>query len=217
VGSAGSLFPCDKRHTDNRHFQEPSVRLILFLAILILGWTGAGSTLADMEAGIAAYKRGDYVAAWAAWRPLASEGNAEAQYYLGHLYAEGEGVTRDMGQAVRWFRAAAEQGEPYGQFALGYVYEHGQGVEPDAGKAARWYWSAAEQGNLAAQNNLALMYDQGRGVARNYVQAYYWYARGAHGSGLDPTKAAGNLERLVGKMTPAEIAAAVRLLDERKP
>ncbi len=193
------------------------MRLILLLAILILGWTGAGSTLADMEAGIAAYKRGDYVAAWAAWRPLASDGDAEAQYYLGHLYAKGEGITRDLGQAVHWFRAAAEQGEPYGQFALGYVYEHGLGAAPDLAAAARWYRAAAAQGNLAARNNLGLMYEQGRGVARNYVQAYYWYARGARGSGLDPAKAADNLERLIGKMTPAEIAAAERLLDKWEP
>jgi hypothetical protein len=184
---------------------------------LIHGWTGADSTLADMEAGIAAYKRGDYLAAWVAWEPLASEGDAEAQYYLGHLYAKGEGVTQDLGQAVRWFRAAAEQGEPYGQFALGYVYEHGQGVERDMGKAARWYRSAAEQGNLAAQNNLALMYDQGRGVARDYVRAYAWYGRAAAGPGLDRDRAARNQARLATKLTSDEIATAERMLHEWKP
>lgn len=191
------------------------MRRFLLLAMLILAWTGAAR--ADMEAGIEAYKRGDYGAARAAWAPLATAGDPEAQYFLGHLYANGQGVGRDPGKALILFRASALQGDPYGQFALGYVYEHGQGVEPDAGEAAHWYRAAAAQGNLAAQNNLALMYEQGRGVARNYVQAYYWYARGAHGSGLDPTKAAGNLARLTGKMTPVERAEAERLLDEWEP
>ena len=189
---------------------------ILLLAILLLG--GTGSTLAgmeaDLEAGIEAYKRGDYVAARAAWAPLASAGDAEAQYYLGHLHAKGEGVARDPGQALRWFRAAAEQGEPYGQFALGYVYEHGLGAAPDLAAAVRWYRAAAAQGNLAARNNLGLMYEQGRGVARDYVRAYAWYARAAAGPGLDPDRAARNQARLAARMTPAERAAARRLLAE---
>ncbi len=189
------------------------MRYILLFTILISVWTEA--VPADMDAGIEAYERGDYGAARAAWAPLASAGDPMAQYFLGHLYAEGQGVARDHGKALVLFRASASQGEPYGQFALGYVYEHGQGIESNAGEAARWYRSAAEQGILPAQNNLALMYEQGRGVARNYIQAYYWYARGARSSGLNPTKAAGNLERLIGKMTPAEIAAAERLLDKR--
>ena len=184
-------------------------------AILLLGWIG--SAWADMGAGIEAYKRGDYAAARAAWGPLATEGDAQAQYYLGHLYAKGEGVAQDLGQAVRWFRAAAEQGEPYGQFALGYVYEHGLGLAPDPGAAVRWYRDAAAQGNLAARNNLGLMYEQGRGVARDHVRAYAWYGRAAAGAGLDPDRAARNQARLAAGMTPAELVAAKRLLAEWGP
>ncbi len=188
-------------------------RILLFV-ILLLG--GAGSALAEMGsgmgAGIEAYKRGDYGAARAAWGPLASGGDAEAQYYLGHLYAKGEGVARDPGRALYWFRAAAEQGESYGQFALGYVYEHGLGAAPDPVAAVRWYRDAAVQGNLAAGNNLGLMYEQGRGVAQDYVRAYAWYARASAGPGLEPGRAAHNQARLAALMTPAERAAAERLL-----
>ncbi len=108
---------------------------VLLIAILLLG--GAGSALADMGAGIEAYERGDYAAARAAWGPLAADGDAQAQYFLGNLYAKGDGVARDLGQALYWFRAAAEQGESYGQFALGYVYEHGLGAAPNLA-AACW-------------------------------------------------------------------------------
>ena len=191
------------------------MRLILLFVILTLSWTGAA--YADTHAGIEAYKRGDYAAAWEAWAPLASAGDSEAQYFLGHLYAKGEGVAQDYGKALILFRSSANQDYSYGQFALGYVYEYGLGVEPDVSEAARWYRSAAKQGNLAAQNNIALMYDHGRGVARNYVQAYFWYVRSARRSGLGTAKAAGNLERLIGKMTSAEITAAERLLEEWKP
>ena len=188
---------------------------ILLLAILLLG--GSGAAFADMESAIAAYKRGDYVAARGAWAPLASSGDAAAQYYLGHLYAKGEGIAQDLGVALHWFRAAAEQGEPHGQFALGYVYEHGLGVAPTPVAALRWYRAAAEQGNMAARNNLGLMYEQGRGVARNYVRAYAWYARAAEAPGLDPDRAARNQARLAARMTPAERAAAMLLLAKSGP
>ena len=188
---------------------------ILIIAILLLG--GAGSAPAGMEAGIEAYKRGDYVAARAAWGPLASAGDAQAQYYLGHLFARGEGVARDPGQALRWFHAAAEQGEPYGQFALGYIYEHGLGVAPDPKAAVRWYRAAADQGNQAARNNLGLMFEHGRGVTRDYARAYAWYTRAAGSPGLDPDRATLNQARLAAKMTPAESAAARRLLAEWGP
>ena len=187
------------------------VRILIF-AILLLG--GAGSALAGVEAGIEAYTRGDYLAARTAWEPLASDGDAQAQYFLGHLYARGEGVAQDPTQALRWFHAAAEQGEPYGQFALGHAYEHGLGVTPDPSAAVRWYRAAADQGNQAARNNLGLMCEQGRGVTRDYVRAYAWYTRAAEGPGLDPDRAALNQARLAAKMTPEERAAARRLLAE---
>ena len=185
---------------------------VLIIAMLILGLTGAAR--ADMDAGIEAYKRGDYGAARQAWALLASAGDPAAQYFLGHLYAKGQGVAQDHDAALTWFQAAAGGGDAYGQFALGYVYEHGQGVGRDLRAAARWYLAAAEQGILAAQNNIGLMYEQGRGVPRDFVRAYHWYARAATGTGRDRDRAARNLAQVSGKMTPAEIATAKLLLGQ---
>ena len=193
-------------------FREPDVGRVLVIATLVLGLTGAAG--ADMDAGVEAYKRGDYGAARQAWAPLASAGNPAAQYFLGHLYAKGQGVAQDQDAALTWFRAAARGGDTYGQFALGYLYEHGQGVGRDLNAAARWYRAAAEQGNLAAQNNIGLMYEQGRGVPQDYVRAYHWYARAATGAGRDRDRAARNLVKVSRKMAPAEIAAAKLLLGE---
>ena len=65
---------------------------------------------ADFEAGAEAYVRGDYTIALKEWRPLAEQGNAEAQFQLGWMYTEGEGVPRDYVQAHLWFNLSAEQG-----------------------------------------------------------------------------------------------------------
>ena len=49
---------------------------------------------------------------------LASSGDPLAQYYLGRMYNSGEGVPKDMPQALRWYRRAAERGNPLAQSAL---------------------------------------------------------------------------------------------------
>jgi len=43
-------------------------------------------------------------------RALAEQGNAEAQFALGRMYAEGLGVAQDEADALAWYGRAAEQG-----------------------------------------------------------------------------------------------------------
>ena len=52
-------------------------------------------------------------------RARAEQGDAEAQYNLGVMYATGAGVPQDNGEAVRWYRLAADQGLAAAQFNLG--------------------------------------------------------------------------------------------------
>ena len=48
-----------------------------------------------LEDGVAAYQEGDYATAMSYWRPLADQGNAEAQASLGMMYLKGQGVSQD--------------------------------------------------------------------------------------------------------------------------
>ena len=43
-------------------------------------------------------------------RRLAEQGDADAQYNLGVMYANGEGVPQDAAEAVRWYRISADVG-----------------------------------------------------------------------------------------------------------
>ena len=45
---------------------------------------------------MAAARRGDYAAAIRLWRPLAEQGNANAQGSLGYMYEKGHGVLQDL-------------------------------------------------------------------------------------------------------------------------
>ena len=62
------------------------------------------------------------------WKPLAEKEYASAQNNLGLMYANGEGVSQDDAEAVRWYRLAAEQGQVPAQFFLGLAHGLGKGV-----------------------------------------------------------------------------------------
>ncbi len=103
----------------------------------------ASPVLADYQAGVDAYKRGDYDTVLKEWRPLAEQGNASAQSNLGVMYDKGQGVSQDYQEAVRWYRLAAEQGHAKAQYNLGVMYRLGQGVPKDYALAHMWMNLAA--------------------------------------------------------------------------
>ena len=44
------------------------------------------------------------------WRSAAEQGDVDAQYNLGIMYNNGQGVPENKAEAVNWYRLAAEQG-----------------------------------------------------------------------------------------------------------
>ena len=104
----------------------------------------------DFDAGIEAGQRGDYAVALREFRPLATEGDAKAQFYLGYMYGKGQGVAQDYGEAAKWYRKAAEQGFAKAQLFLGFMYAEGQGVPQDYVPAHMWFNLAALQGYVDA-------------------------------------------------------------------
>ena len=73
------------------------------------------------------------------YKAQADKGNRVAQYNLGLCYHNGDGVAKDLVQAVSWWRKAAEQGDALAQFNLGVVYEHGRGVIKNEIEAYAFY------------------------------------------------------------------------------
>ena len=80
----------------------------LFAVILSLWLTTPA--WAGFNEGLAAYERGDYTTAYEEFLPIAEQGDAFAQFSLGIMYDNGEGVPQDYAEAVKWYRLAAEQG-----------------------------------------------------------------------------------------------------------
>ena len=104
----------------------------------------------------------------------AEQGDVGAQFNLGYMYGNGQGVVQDYKEAVKWFTKSAEQGYVLAQFNLGLMYTQGQGVLQDYKESFKWYTKAAEQGHVLAQYNLGVMYYNGQGVIKDYVMAHMY-------------------------------------------
>ena len=188
----------------NRLIRRGIVALAL-LATLPGAPVAVGQTF---DEAVAAYNRGDYATAVRWFLVHAEQGAASAQFKLGLMYDNGEGVLKDEAEAVKWYRLAAEQGHATAQFNLGVMYDNGEGVLKDDAEAVRWYRLAAEQGNTKAQSNLGIMYGKGEGVLKDSVLAHMWSnIAGANGNEA-ARKLRDNLER---DMTRAEISRATEL------
>lgn len=96
--------------------------------LLMLGLLVSGTSFAGFDEGLTAYNKGDFATALKEWKPLADQGNAEAQFNLGVMYDNGQGVAQDYAQAVQWYRKSADQGDADAQNNLGVMYADGQGV-----------------------------------------------------------------------------------------
>ncbi len=81
----------------------------LFMLVAVLFFSGAWA--GRLEEGMAAYERRDYDTALKTLGRLASEGDAVAQFFLGGMYSDGQGVPQDYVLAHMWFNIAAANGD----------------------------------------------------------------------------------------------------------
>jgi TPR repeat protein len=98
------------------------------------------------EDGVAAYARGDYATALQLLRPFAARGNAIAQYSLGVMYSDGQGVPQNYTEGLKWLLLSAKQGYAFAQTRLGEKYALGQGVQQNNVTALMWFNLAVGQG-----------------------------------------------------------------------
>ena len=188
---------------------KPITILMIFIGCLAgSGWASAGSpsptpqaktansSASLFQSAVSAYDRKNYPVALKIFTKLAEQGDANAQFNLGVMYANGKGVPKDASQAVTWFRKAAEQGDAKAQFNLGVRYANGEGVPKDASQAVTWFRKAAEQGFAQAQFSLGLRYANGEGVPKDYVQAAKWFYLGK-ANGVEADKAIRLIESMM--------------------
>lgn len=142
-------------------------------------------------------------------RLAATQGDAEAQLWLGLGYKRGYFGSIDYQESLKWVRKSAAQGLPDAQFALAQMYEDGHGVPQSDEDAASWFRRAADHysdvsGVFQAELQLAYMYRDGR-LKGNEVEAYLWFA--IVGGAVNPPTDE-DVEEVAEEMTPPQIAEA---------
>lgn len=115
--------------------------------------------------------------------PTKQDLSAEDYFNRGWMYAKGQGVAQDYGQARQWYEKAAAVGSAAAMQNLGVLYRDGQGVPQDYEQARQWFEKGAAAGEASAMQNLGVLYRDGQGVPQDYEQAQQWYEKAAvHGN-----------------------------------
>ncbi|WP_317993434.1 tetratricopeptide repeat protein [Bartonella gliris] len=142
-----------------------------------------------LKRGMSAYKNGQINQAISALRCAANLGHIGANWKLGHIYADGDGVPEDDYKAYTFFSYIVEKGadlgsenESYLSDALvklaGYIKKGipQSPVKPNSFYAASLYMQAAvNYGNPIAEYHLGKIFLKGEGREKNLVQAARWF------------------------------------------
>jgi TPR repeat protein len=179
----------------------PFAALAFVLTQPALAFDGTKSTdhRTPMEAfryGAAALKTGETEKAVVSLEYAAENGHPLAQWKLGRMYAEGEGVPRNDLRAFEYFRRIADShaddnpGTAQARFvanafvALGHYYLEGipkTSVKRDPARAREMFaYAASYFGDPDAQYNLGRMYLEGVGGSQEPKQAARWLWLSAH-------------------------------------
>jgi TPR repeat protein len=177
-------------------------RIALLAAFLFFA---SSSFAADLQKGLAAFNAGDYATALAECQPLAEEGNVDAQFCVGRMYANGFGVDMNDELALKWYGLAAAAGHPEAQYSLGVMHANGWGVQMNDVPAVGYYKLAAEQGFAPALTAMGFSYKHGAGIERDLVAAIMWFDIAAQRGDLT---AASERDDLAESMTAAELQQA---------
>jgi hypothetical protein len=96
----------------------------------------------------------DYGAAVKLYRVAANQGNPNAQFRLGTLYAQGKGVAKDFVEATALYQSAAFSGVEGAQVELATAYLEGFGVEADNVRGAAWLELLTDSAPLSIERKL---------------------------------------------------------------
>ena len=139
----------------------------------------------------------------------AEQGNVQAQYDLGALYADGKGVGRDLRKSAEWTRRAADAGLSAAELEYAIMLFKGRGVAKDQDRAAFYLKSAAGKGNPVAQNRLARLYAHGVALKADMMEAAKWHML-ARAAGVSDFQ----LDFMLSKLTEAQRLAAEKAAED---
>lgn len=110
-------------------------KTLITLAFLLVPFWASAATIEEIRQQI---KQGDSFRAYQNLKPLAEEGNSEAQYELAGFYHYGYAGPADFKTARYWYERAAKQGNPDAMIGLAVMERAGLGGESSERRAFIW-------------------------------------------------------------------------------
>lgn len=111
---------------------------------------------------------------------VAEMGNAEAMTTVAFMYSVGDGVEKDMYEAMYWYRRAAELEFSDAMCNLGFLHIYGHGIPEDYPKGLQWIKKAVALKNSQAMCILAECYMNGWGIEENHKTAFEYFEQAAN-------------------------------------
>lgn len=143
------------------------------------------------------------------FKMAADAGNSNAQYLLGDMYLDGDGILKDVELAESLFLQSASRGHERAIFQLGAIYMQGLLDKPDRKKAMSWFLFGASRGSAINQTLAASFLSESQKRA-DLIEAYKWANLGAanRSNAQVAAMAEETRDRLDKVLTPSEIQKA---------
>lgn len=110
---------------------------------------------------------------------VARQGKPDAQTKVGHAYRDGDGVQRNIEEAIKWYTSASVQQEPEALHALGLLHCNGNGVLQDFPESKTFFKRASDLGFADASEILALLAGHGMGEIQDLPLSHQWTLKAA--------------------------------------
>jgi len=113
------------------------------------------------------------------YKKAASQGNVDAQLFVGSAYLHGFGITKNISEAKVWLNKAAKNKNALAQYYLASLFIKSKDAR-NRKKAVEWFILAAKNGNKEAQYRLGMSYYFGEGIKQDRAKAVQWLEKSAH-------------------------------------
>lgn len=145
---------------------------------LLLMTSGATAQTAKewLAEGKAKYEAGQMKEAAELYEKAANAGSVEAQFSLGKMYYDGEGVDKNYTTAAMWFKRAARKRNAKAEFYLANCYMNGNGLPVNYDKAYVYMKASALRGYKDAQKRMSELYAKGIMVEADQEKSDIWMA-----------------------------------------
>ncbi len=116
----------------------------------------------------------------------ASQGHADAYYFLGRFYGLGDGVSLDFNQALEYYHKGASLGSAKCDYAIGLMHHTGTGVDQDDAIANDYFRKSyamllaeAEHKDVVSIHILGTFYYYGFNIQRYIFKSIEWFLKSA--------------------------------------